>query len=172
MIEWAVGKGCELCVSACVGAATNGHLPTLKRLRELGAPWNGIVCDAAARNGHLHVLEWAHANGCRVDGLTASEAARGGHIHVLQWLYDHHFLIPREVLSTCGDCIAVLEWGKTMFELSEYSDACMNAIELGHVQVLDWLKSQGFNFGTMHTDAASKSADARIVQWFADITPD
>jgi len=169
MIEWAMSKGCEAASSTCVAAAEKGHLQTLKRLRELEVPWHGGVCDGAASNGHLEILEWAMQRGCRVDSITVVNAAVNGQVEVLEWLCHHHVPIPRHVMSDCLEhelCIDVLEWCKKVFELSEFSDAFVHAIERGHVHVLDWAKKQGFQFETKHLYAAYRKKDECITQWF------
>ena len=44
---------------SCEGAASNGHLATLKWLRSEGCPWNKAECvRAAEEEGHTHIVQW------------------------------------------------------------------------------------------------------------------
>ena len=59
MMKYCVANECPIDEDVCACAAQNGHLETLKYLREEAqAPWNSETADFAAQNGHLHILEY------------------------------------------------------------------------------------------------------------------
>ena len=65
--------------------ALNGNLEVVQYLRQLGIPWNMMICSNAAKNGHLTLLKWCRANQCPWDECTCTYAAWNGHLELLQW---------------------------------------------------------------------------------------
>lgn len=49
LLIWAKDKGCEFSSKTAICAALNGHLETLKTLRDLGCPWDKNVTSSAAK---------------------------------------------------------------------------------------------------------------------------
>jgi hypothetical protein len=58
MCEHLRSIGCDWNEQACLSAAANGKLDTLRWLREHGCPWNvNEVCIDAAYNGYVDILD-------------------------------------------------------------------------------------------------------------------
>lgn len=80
---------------ACEEAASNGHLPMLRWLREeKREAWDSYTCCGAAANGHLEVLMYARRQRdddgrpiecCPWDEAVCYNAVIWGHSHVLRW---------------------------------------------------------------------------------------
>ena len=69
LVKWSKNNGCPWGARTCANAAQNGHLETLKWLRDTAdgkepCPWDEWVCAYAAQNGHLETLKWLRDNGC------------------------------------------------------------------------------------------------------------
>ena len=75
------------CPEICAKAAEYGRLEHLKKLRELGFPWDEETTRKASENGNLAILKWALLNKCPIDFESSSKAARTNqHTAIDEWL--------------------------------------------------------------------------------------
>lgn len=67
-------------------AASEGHLPILIWLKDIGCNFDEEVPSSAANNGHLHVLKWLREQRCPWNEWTFVRAVRSGNLDMLEWL--------------------------------------------------------------------------------------
>ena len=82
------GYGRDLAVMAD-WAAMNGHLETLKWIRENGGEWTSFATDGVASYGHLETLKWIRENGGEWTENAADRAAMNGHLKTLKWIREN-----------------------------------------------------------------------------------
>jgi len=93
------------------GAARDGDLAELQRLRTAGRAWTAHVCMHAAYGGHLELIQWACANGCPWDKWTCHYAALYGHLKLLRWARAHGCPWDKhKILSYTGLLPTVRAW--------------------------------------------------------------
>jgi len=147
--------------STLASAARGGQLDLMKWLHnDLNYCWDGTACTQAAANGHLHVLEWLYHE-ARPNTLAhthsdpgrqpwpadmISRAARGGHLHVLVWLNDTFArFMSRAIEGACDEAarfgyLDILKYAHDQ-GVTITSDAASHAANMGHVHVLEWMRS-------------------------------
>jgi hypothetical protein len=91
--------------SACWRAASGGHLPMLKLLRELGFPWGREVVLRATLNGRDDIAIWALEHGAPVHKRWLVSAARWNRLRVLQWA-DAHSRLPDSDIPAAREAAA------------------------------------------------------------------
>jgi hypothetical protein len=100
--------------SACIAAASAGHLEVLQWLRANGCHWDEETCSRAAEGGHLEVLQWLRANGCPWDEAACMQAAEGGRSAIYEWSRDNGPPWDEETRTLClaagSGHLAVLLW--------------------------------------------------------------
>lgn len=115
----------------------------LRFLREQGCPWDIGTAHNAAHNGQLDTLKWAIANQCAVDETVMAQAATHGHLDVLKYL---------RVEQSCP-------WDATTMEHAAYGGA--------HLEVLEWLRESGCEWGKSFSDAAA-GGHVAILEYLLD----
>lgn len=165
VVEWMIEThATELKYPQCStlsSAARGGQLDLMKWLHnDLNYPWDGTACTQAAANGHLHVLEWlyhetrpyslahTHSDPGRQPWPAdmISRAARGGHMHVLAWINDTIGQLGS--MARAGYCDEAARIGR--LDILRYAhvhrvtitpDAASYAANMGHVHILEWMRS-------------------------------
>jgi hypothetical protein len=94
MCEYLLSAGCDLSSCACNEAAENGHLDTLRWLRDHNCPWYvSEVCMNAARYGHIDIFDYVIEQGEVLDAELLTEtlnyAGEFSQLSVVQWLRQH-----------------------------------------------------------------------------------
>jgi hypothetical protein len=107
MCEHLLVIGCVLDSRAHSEAALNGHIDTLRWLRERGCPWIvSEVCINAARYGFTDILEYILKQGDVLDAELLTEllndAGAFDQLPIVQWLRQHSASLPAALGS--GQC--------------------------------------------------------------------
>ncbi|EEY57369.1 uncharacterized protein PITG_11220 [Phytophthora infestans T30-4] len=175
--EWEEAKlesnrvSCPATSKAMNGAASNGHVETVKWLHEYRD--EGCTMDAmnkAAWNGHLAAVIWLNDN--RTEGCTQQAmnmAAKGGHLDVVQFLHENR---------TEGCTYNAMDWAaqENHLEIVQWLHAnrcegcsrlTMNEVaKRGHFEMLKWLhdnRTEGCTVAAMNAAATHGHLD--IVQF-------
>jgi hypothetical protein len=71
-----------------------------EHLRSTGCGWSTDACAAAADNGHLDTLRWLRENGCAWDVRDGSTgAARCGYTNILDFVIEQGEVLEAELLT-------------------------------------------------------------------------
>eukprot|EP00953_Heterococcus_sp_UTEX-ZZ885_P033713 17518-Heterococcus_DN1.PRE.1 len=106
VLSWAAGAGktamcqhlrsvgCDWDIHACESATADGHLDTLRWLRENGCPWIvNDVCMVAAAHGRVTILDFVIEQGEVLDAELLTDALNtagaGNKLQAAQWLRQH-----------------------------------------------------------------------------------
>ena len=147
-LMWAKSKGFYFGPEVCNIAAEGGHLELLQNLAQLpDVSWREKTAYFAATNGHLHILDWVIRNGCYWKPNTLLDSAYYGHLHVLQW-----------ALSVCN-------YVRNAPILDELKSSCMSAAAGGQLEVLQWLRAQGYPWGKRLCANAAINGHQHIIEW-------
>jgi hypothetical protein len=138
-LKWVRENGGEWTYKAADWAARNGHLETLKWIRENGGEWTSNAADYAARKGHLETLKWIRENGGEWTNWAADYAAREGHLETLKW-----------IRANGG------EWT---------SNAADHAAMNGHLETLKWIRENGGAWTSNAADYAAENGDLETLKW-------
>jgi|GEM_PF-4318105 len=139
----------------CNIAASTGKLKALKLLISWRVP-SADICRYAAGGGQIVILEWATQQWFwswwwKLDESCYFEAAKGGHVTAIAWLYANKvpwnpkilyeaaFYGSKEIIVWAREN-KVKGWG--IWE----SDLCAAAAKGGHLDLIVWLKMQGYRF--------------------------
>lgn len=132
----------------CPEAAEKGDLDAVKLAVEQGFPYGTQTCAAAAAHGHLHILEWMEEElGVLEVRVTAQEAARTGDLPVLQWLLEQ--LYEEELEDGALD------------------PAWSQAVELGNIDVLEWLRDRAPT-PSLLCETAAEHGQLASLKWLLD----
>ena len=134
----------------CAAAAAAGNRDLLEWLRERSCPWDVETLIAAIRAQDMGLLEWLSEKGCPVtphDGPKLAGAAAGvGNLPMLKWLVNAHG----------WDCV----------------DTCPEAAKGGHLEVVQWLRSQRARHGCDcydgSVDYAKEHGHAALLKWLTE----
>lgn len=159
VLQWLRENQVPWDASTCSMAARGGHLELLKWARENGCVWNEKkICHAAAKGGHLDVLQWAKDNGAKFGWRACKKAAAHGHVHVIQWAATTNEWKTSGMgwRDRCAKAAAkkgqleVIVWldgaaegggGQKSYPIGQA--VVYEATSRGHVNILDWLHSNG-----------------------------
>jgi hypothetical protein len=138
-LKWLRENGCPWNEWTCASAAFNGHLETLKWARENGCPWNEWTCANAAKNGQIETLKWARENGCPWNEVTCTYAAGYGHLETLKWLRE----------NGCP-------WDEV---------TCRYAAENGQIETLKWARGNGCPWNELTCTFAAINGHIEVLIW-------
>ena len=173
-LRWLREQGCPLNQWSCEGAACGGHLDCLRWLREQGCPWDpNDICRLAAESGNLELLIWARRKGCEFDEHVAPWAARGGHLDLLRWAAENGCEVDDWAAAYAAEAgqLGVLRWlRERKYPWPEERLANMAAAG-GHVDVLDWLVSQGCPLTEQTATIAAKRGYLEMLRWLRSWDP-
>ena len=144
LYTWAVKCGANWDEEASMAAAKNGQLALLKKEPSL-ASYIYVIRDAAASSGKLNILKWL----CEDQNLKSTilarkvgmAAAKGGHVHIFQYLQDN---------------------GGRYNSSSEFVDV---AAREGHLELVKWLKANGYPWSQYTCENAVASRNFELVKW-------
>lgn len=74
-----------------LAALTHKNTNLLKRLKNLGCPYDEYVFSNAAENGNLESIKWLYLNNFPHNGMVIPFAIFGDKINILNWLYNNNF---------------------------------------------------------------------------------
>jgi hypothetical protein len=140
MVKWALANGATPTSCISIYAAIGGHIDIVEwayENRNILTPignsiWSGLVFVRAAERGKLSILQWGYKKGlCVHGGSLLLAASREGQIHIIEWL--HNWYIDRPEKEHPAH-----EWART---------ACINAIDGGHFDVLEWYMRHDYSVG-------------------------
>jgi hypothetical protein len=137
LLQWAYANGCPLDDWVTCKAAAIGRLDIIQWARSQDCPWDEYTPRYAAKEGHLHVVEWVMANGCPRSKSLLESAATNGHLPVVRWAHENGY-----------------EWGW-------HIDAARN----GHLEVLQYMASEGCVMEPCLAACAAASGQMAVVQW-------
>jgi hypothetical protein len=109
-------------------------------LRQQGCEFNEETMARAAAHDHLAVCQFLVREQCRWDFDACTEAATGGHLETIRFLH----------ASGCP-------WP---FDL-----VCSNAVSGGNIELLQYLKQQGYAFGAGAMNAAAYAGHTHICEY-------
>ena len=150
ILEYLKSEGVPLKPWICAGAAIGGHIGVLKYLRSEGVQFNSRTCTAAAEEGHPDVLKYLASEGVPFDEETSCKAAKNGHVDVLKYLKSEGAPFDDDICwdAVEGGQVKVLEYLKSAGIISQSDTTnegiCNQAADLGHFEVLKWLRKAGW----------------------------
>jgi hypothetical protein len=156
ILEWAVSKSCI--VSECVFlAAQYGHEHILDWLRPRVPNWNDDCWTGAAAGGHLHIMKQCQpldlAVFLRSDVMYAAE---GGHLHVIQWMVAQGYVELEKFnvmyYALNGGHVPLVSWLHEYLGVHHSPLACATAALAGHLELLQWLRGNGYPWWQTHPD--------------------
>ena len=132
----------------CMRAAIGGHLHVLQWLRREGCEWDSKTCGGASFGGYLEILKWARSQGCPIDETTCNAAGEGGHLDILKYLRTEGCPWGRAehtLKHTLSPFLLTLSLSLFFFFTVVMKDesCCHGAAHAGHLEVLEWARSQG-----------------------------
>jgi len=142
VLKWAVGRGYQLDSDHLNCAIIHGHLTLVRWMHEEHlVPFYCPPTYFAAQSGNLSLLQYVVKKGAKIDNddILVS-AARSGSKEMIQWLHDE-----------CG-----LKW---------YAGVCSMAAKNGHLSLLQYLRSQGCEWGNNTTQQAAEKGHLSVLQW-------
>ncbi|KAI9327644.1 hypothetical protein DFJ73DRAFT_863172 [Zopfochytrium polystomum] len=178
VLEWWRGSGIPVdwARSGVVASASeNGDLLILDWWKghglALGDANAGI--NSAAKRGHLHVLEWWRTSGYPVDwtdGTALAHATEKGHLSVLEWWKSQDLPLPqnpwRQIDAAAGSgSVQVLEFWRTAKPHFAAHCNSYDAVQKGHVEVLEWLKTCGYPISPSSPETATLNDQAAVLEW-------
>lgn len=139
-------------------AAHNGHLEILKYAYENGLKkkFNSEICSHAAKNGHLEIIKWAHSIYCKWNRQSYINAIEFGQLDVLIW-----------ALKNCSegkDNIMLFE----NFSYMNPKDLCGYAIHTGKLEIIKWLKMNGYNCKSLTYEYVISCGEVEIMKWMIE----
>ena len=143
ILDWSLENDCPSVndVNVCASAASGSHLRVLKWLREeRGFAWDAGTLAFAAEAGCYPIVEYCLSQGCPVDDLVVACAARENRFQMVKHLVRKGCVIDE--------------------------NACVvTAAAAGNVQILEFLKQQGYVIGTECAVKAKKYRRRECVEW-------
>ena len=173
VLQWLKDNDCPWHAGTCEAAAASGHLEIVQWLRANGCPWNTWTCEAAAKSGQLHILKWARIQQCPWDSWTCYAAASAGHLDVLKWARMNGCPWREETCyaAVSGRHLNVLRWAidnGCPYTALTLKDAAKEAVTIGDISCLCWLKELGCHFDKdIHRCAANNGECERgeVLEW-------
>src|SRR5579872_1788546 len=167
MLEWAKPKACYHPPSFMYKAAKHGHFDLVKIVATeiLSNPGHSYlryqlrydVCSGAAKGGHLEILKWALEPYKWFDPQSIFlKASESGHLEIIKWTYDqcnkgcetvYISIIRRGAIKYSH--LPILKWLEEMGYDFSLLDAFLNAMYIGNIEVLNWLKDDKKYIGPM-----------------------
>jgi len=153
-------------------AAKLGHLDTL-----MNASPNTIdswCCATASLNNQTKVLQWMFdENLSCFDEYTTAFAALSGSLETLSWLCSNGCPIGISSIEfgAFGGNLSILQWiqNSKLLDIShlqkQQSTACEQAVMSGNLQVLIWLRENGFQWDKWTSVRAAEGGYLDILQW-------
>eukprot|EP00611_Tribonema_gayanum_P024714 TRINITY_DN5507_c0_g2_i1.p1 TRINITY_DN5507_c0_g2~~TRINITY_DN5507_c0_g2_i1.p1 ORF type:complete len:458 (+),score=33.49 TRINITY_DN5507_c0_g2_i1:123-1496(+) len=165
-LQWLREAGCSWDRRTCTEAARRGDLTMLQWASDAGAPiCQHTAIEAAAGRGHLQAVQWLHARGFFNEFFmhaSVSAAAKAGHLHVLQWLSAvdrFHTQGHRKLMFIAAQegHLAIAHWLHASRSPGDWnlSEVCEAAAEGGHLHVLQFLRDNGYPWGSTCSAAAA-----------------
>jgi hypothetical protein len=171
--------------SACSVAARNGDVATLEWLYENNCPLDLDIYHHAASNGQVCVFQWLKVNSIPFTDITVRLAFGGasyhGHTEVLQWILDNGISLVDHFNSysfhTCS--LKTLKWFKRMGYLTQQLvinnnndycafQACNTAAKYGKLDIIKWLRKNGFVWNVHTSEYAASSGDLETLKWILE----
>lgn len=151
-------------------AAGAGDVEFIARLRDLGCPWTARACTRAAVVGHLDCLVWLVERGCPLDADDVLSNPRRGNVKCLDYVFDvagcrWNSTVVDEAIGL--DLPDVLDWalGKGLMDPEDDRLAWI-AVRKGNLNVIKWLKHNGFAMGHS-SEGAYRSNHMKCFMWMA-----
>ncbi len=174
VLQWLRTHGCPWDSSAFCAAASGGHLPVIEWAYVNHCKWSNLATAAAARNGHVHVLEWVRTHHLRWDDAVRDMADRLGHnahFAVMEWAVSNGFELTQRMFvhAASRGCLEVLKHAhKQTFHLYPDVPICNAAARYGHLEVLQWARSQDYRWDGSTCAAAAKGGHLDVLKWLVE----
>jgi hypothetical protein len=166
-VKWLREKGCAWCAMTCTGAARGGYLEILRFARENGCDWNALVSTKAAAGGHIDILNYAHDNGGELHMTAGDKAAKHGHLNILKllltWGLDCRKITF--VYAASYGHLHIVEYLANVVNCSYSSNAASSAAFNGHVNILQFLFENNYDFNPNISRHASTGGSLEALQW-------
>ena len=165
-------------VSLCHNSAIYGKLDILQYASSMGFDIKKLfdysteeTCEVlcTASNGHLHVLKYLQSNGVTLGQRTINFAAEGGHLSILQWMQSQGHLLELydgqlSYHAGLNGQLDVLKWlKKNGFKMSHR--LCNVTAASGKVDVLQWCRDQGCKWDETTFACASSSGNLEMLEY-------
>ncbi len=195
LLKWAVDNGCPIYYRTAVGAAKRGRVEVLRWLNASGCSWNATVCNAAIKYRQYDTFDWlvqndwpwdqsayyAAISNDDVEGLNRVHkcynhhdyplkkdmmkyAAVVGGIDAMKWLVCEGLEIDKFVVIKAVERghLNMLEWMKD--NKYEYMSGINYAAYHGHLHIIQWAEKDGY-VGTHDADSAASGSQLHILKW-------
>ena len=175
------------------GAARGGQIPILEWLASRKKPGerksNWVTdgsrlfdpCEQAAFRGQLEALQWLLRNNCPYDNqIVWMEAAKGGQLMALKWLLGEQGRVVSEknksdgkshnCLLACaaGGNVDVMKWLRDEVQQTYDEDVMVVAAYYGRLEMVKWLKEQGWPWSPTVSWAAASMGRLEVLQWLRE----
>jgi len=150
-------------------AASGGHIPVMRWLRDCGCAWPSFALSKPAKAGHLDAVAWMIQQGCPRDRDVTVYAAEGGNIRLIEWLLDNGFK-PGYLASTYAvkaGHFDALRWiyahgGQLAHTVHD------NAIAAGRLDMLEWLMGKSRAYTVSLCESAARENQFDILVWLSE----
>ena len=178
ILEWACNYGYKFDVEIqeyiCSCLAENGNLEWLQKIRIIyNFNWCKNTCESAAKNGHFELLKWVRSKGCSWDIQTSATAFKygleTGKFEMFDWVFEHG--CEMDFQSMCIGCaiygnLEKLQWAIIDMKCEFYSPViCAHAAKKGHLHILQWMHSRGYNMDSWVFAEAALSGHLHVIEW-------
>lgn len=188
LLQWAIGNlnGCPWNEKMSVAIALSGNLKVLEWAYDNGCPFDPNICVCAAVTNDIHMITWAHDRGFIVSPDAMCLAAGKGHVDVLIWGHARGWKFGSDVFvhAVLDGQLSVVKWLCTTIEhiedvyvrphaetdvhMSVGTFLIMLAAKHGHIPILQWATSSGFEWQDWTWWFAAKMGHIHVLQWARD----
>ncbi len=164
VMEFCLNNGCKLNWLTCLMAAKNGQLAVIKMLIENNCEIHEYVPRVVAFHGHCDILQCLIDAGCKIDCYTCNWAAKNGKINILKLLVENGCKIFKSTSQSAAlyGQIDTLEWLQQN-NCKFSANICIYAT--GHLNVLIWLKQNGYNLTSTLFSGVVRDGNLEILNW-------
>lgn len=158
VIKWLMKNKISIGADICVHAAAGGHLKLIKWLRGKNYPWGEQVCAEAVDSGHIDVLIWARENGCPCDHgycMLAATSAALRMQHCDKW--NRRYINAQNGLK-------ILQYFHSTGYVIFNPELCTNAAQIGDLEMLKWLRCNGYPWIIWDCLSAANGHDD-VIKW-------
>jgi hypothetical protein len=160
-----------------VAVCMRGHVEILewwKNNHKGQLTYNSVMLDYASAYGHVKVFEWWKNSGLSV--LYSKDAfvfaTLNGHLDMIKWLYEYELSNEEKVSEEMKKNPYYHLMPKTTLETYS-NEILILAIEAGHINILEWVKSKNIiscedssDIISTYVDVASSTGNFDVLEWF------
>lgn len=145
---------------AMVECAINGNLCRMKYMWRVTKTFTANAVIAAAEHNQLHILKWMKKKHYKWTQAVVNQAIIAGNLRVVKWLY-----------KTTKTCMKTHD-GRCMHRTRRqyvFGHAMSKAIDNGHLDILKWLDSVGFELFPTAIQRSIGAGSMDVVNWLYHI---